>query len=755
MNRCLGCMQEYKEKYKVCPHCGYILNSPPQEAYQLSPGTILKGKYIVGKVLGNGGFGITYLGWDNILQHKIAIKEYFPGEFSTRVSGQTKVSVYSGEREEQFNSGKEKFIEEAQRIAKFNKAKGIVHVYDFFEENGTAYIIMEYLEGETYKEKLKKRGVIPPQEARDVIISVLEALELVHSEGLVHRDIAPDNIMMTTKGEITILDFGASRFATTKHSKSLSIILKPGYAPEEQYQSRGNQGPWTDVYAVAATFYKLVTGITPQASIERSAKDLVKKPSQLGVNIPKNLENAVMNAMNIRVEDRTQSASEFLLALHAEKVKRKRDKIRAMDVGKWPLWVKISLPVLLAASITFLSLILTGVIHFDLKNTKKNILDEGMTRVPNVINMSYEDAESLLKDNYLNIKITKREYSEEYEENIVLNQDISAGEIVSSNSIVNVVISEGKEIKTIPDLIGLKSEIAEKKLSDIGMQYELFEVYSTEAPGEVVFQTIPPSNKVNEDDTILVLVSVGLPQIDDSKETSMINVIGMRYDDAKDKLLENDIYISKNSVFYDETMPYGYITNQTIEENEKVSLGTILGVFVNMAQGKIKIPQLENEKLSSVQKGLEDQYFELEIVEEYSDSVPNGSIIDTDPNQGSTVDVGSDLTLYVSKGKEPKQNNYQGGSGYYYNYSYNTTAPNVVGLNVLDAVNRCYDYHVTPFFVGEYGDIATRGAVIRQDPAEGASMKAWDYLTFVYNKGPVGDSLTWYYDGWGLYYTYD
>ena len=191
--------------------------------------------------MGNGGFGITYLGWDNVLQHKIAIKEYFPGEFSTRVSGQTKVSVYSGEREEQFNSGKEKFIEEAQRIAKFNKTKGIVHVYDYFEENGTAYIIMEYLEGETYKEKLKKRGVIPPEEARDVIIAVLEALEQVHAEGLVHRDIAPDNIMMTKKGEITILDFGASRFATTKHSKSLSIILKPGYAPEEQYQCRGNQ----------------------------------------------------------------------------------------------------------------------------------------------------------------------------------------------------------------------------------------------------------------------------------------------------------------------------------------------------------------------------------------------------------------------------------------------------------------------------------------------------------------------------------
>ena len=752
MNRCLGCMHEYDEKYKVCPYCGYVLNSPPQEAYQLTPGTVLRGKYTVGKVLGNGGFGITYLGWDNVLQHKIAIKEYFPGEFSTRVSGQTKVSVYSGEREEQFNSGKEKFIEEAQRIAKFNKTKGIVHVYDYFEENGTAYIIMEYLEGETYKEKLKKRGVIPPEEARDVIIAVLEALEQVHAEGLVHRDIAPDNIMMTKKGEITILDFGASRFATTKHSKSLSIILKPGYAPEEQYQSRGNQGPWTDVYAVAATFYKLVTGITPQASIERSAKDLVKKPSKLGVSIPKNLENAVMNAMNIRIEDRTKSASEFLVALHAEKVKRKRDKIKAMDVGKWPLGVKIALPLLFAASITFLSLILSGTIHFDLKNTQRNQLEAGMTRVPNVINMTYEDAESLLEENVLSIHILEKEFSNDVDENKVLSQDIAAGEVLSENTVIHVVVSAGIEIKKVPNLVGLDSDEGKKKLDEVGMDYEVLGVYSSEAPGEIILQNIDPDVEVQEGDVIQILVSEGLPQIDYTKQTSMLDVVGMRFDEAKSRLLNNDLYISKDEVFYDETMPYGYITEQTIEKNEKVSLGTILGVCVNMAKGKIKVPELANKRLSEVRKGLEEQYFEIEIEHEYNDTVPKDSIIYTYPSEGNSVDVGSTLTLVVSDGKEQK---YSGGGSGWRQYSAKTTAPKVVGLNVLQAVNVCYEYRVTPFFVGEYGDYDSRGAVIRQDPAEGAEMNAWDYLTFVYNKGPQGDSLTWYYDGWGLYYTFD
>ena len=271
----MGCMEEYDDNTTVCPYCGYVKGTPAKEIYQLQPESILSGRYIIGKVLGFGGFGITYIAWDSVLEKKVAVKEYLPSDFATRMPGQTCVSVYEGEKEEQFKSGLRSFIEESQRLAKFNSVDGIVSIYDSFAENGTAYIIMEYLDGRTLKSILKEKGKIPYQEAIGYALPVLYALEDVHKAGIIHRDIAPDNIFITNDGKVKLLDFGAARYATTLHSKSLSVILKPGYAPEEQYRTRGNQGPWTDVYAMAATLYRAVTGVIPEDSLERKIPEVV------------------------------------------------------------------------------------------------------------------------------------------------------------------------------------------------------------------------------------------------------------------------------------------------------------------------------------------------------------------------------------------------------------------------------------------------------------------------------------------------
>ena len=166
-------------------------------------------------------------------------------------------------------------------LAKFQDEPNIVHIYDCFEANNTAYIVMEYLEGESVKELLAREGKISTDQALDIVLKVAAALKKVHKEGIIHRDIAPDNIYILKNGDVKVLDFGAARYATTKHSKSLSVIIKPGYAPEEQYRSRGDQGPWTDVYALAATFYKMVTGVTPEDAMERSVKDFLKKTDKI------------------------------------------------------------------------------------------------------------------------------------------------------------------------------------------------------------------------------------------------------------------------------------------------------------------------------------------------------------------------------------------------------------------------------------------------------------------------------------------
>ena len=225
--RCMGCMEYYGDEFDICPHCGYIEGTPPEEAIHMEPGTLLHDRYIIGRVLGFGGFGVTYIGWDGKLEQKVAVKEYLPGEFSTRMPGQSTITVFNGEKGEQFRDGLEKFVDEAKRLARFQNEPGVVKIFDSFYENETAYIIMEYLDGETLTERLAREKTIPEDEAVDMLMPVMRSLEAVHGEGILHRDIAPDNIFFTKDGEVKLIDFGASRYATTSHSRSLTVIIKP------------------------------------------------------------------------------------------------------------------------------------------------------------------------------------------------------------------------------------------------------------------------------------------------------------------------------------------------------------------------------------------------------------------------------------------------------------------------------------------------------------------------------------------------
>ena len=308
-------MELMGESLEICPLCGYDQRSGVQEGYYLEPGTVLQGQYLLGKVLGYGGFGITYIGYDNSLQRKVAVKEYLPSDYATRGPGIKEPIIYPGDAEEQFQAGLSSFLEEARKLAGFSGIPEIVGIYDFFQENGTGYIVMEYLKGETVKELLSEKGKLPYQKAEEIILHVLEGLEAVHKEGIIHRDIAPDNIFITDKGEIRLLDFGAARSAVSTHTKSLSVILKPGYAPEEQYRSHGEQGPWTDIYGVGATFYRMITGNRPPEALERMEKDELKAPSELGIKIPAEKEALLLKSLEVRMENRIQSAEEFREAL--------------------------------------------------------------------------------------------------------------------------------------------------------------------------------------------------------------------------------------------------------------------------------------------------------------------------------------------------------------------------------------------------------------------------------------------------------
>ena len=274
--------------------------------------TRLIGRYTIEGVLGQGGFGITYLGIDELHEKKVAIKEFFPQGIVTRnIEYEDTVTVTFVGEKANYEKGKERFLKDARTMAKFSKDEGIVKALDFFEINNTAYIVMEYLEGITLKRYLRENQRIAPEDLIELLVPLIESLDEIHSQGMIHRDISPDNIMVLPDGRIKLMDFGAARDYTEFGEKSLSIVLKPGYAPPEQYQTHGVQGPWTDIYALCATMYKCITGENPPDAIERVMDDSLKKISEFGIVIPPQEEAAIIKGMSVSAKDRYQDIKDF------------------------------------------------------------------------------------------------------------------------------------------------------------------------------------------------------------------------------------------------------------------------------------------------------------------------------------------------------------------------------------------------------------------------------------------------------------
>lgn len=335
MDRCYSCFREFEEAYGVCPFCGEVYDKSPKEATHLFPGTILGGRYIIGKAVGVGGFGIVYKAWDTKLEIIIAVKEFFVSNIMTRAVG-VKEPIVSKKKIDEFTYHKNRFIEEARTMAKFGKHKNIPNVFEVFEENNTAYIVMELLEGVRLDEYLEQvGGTIETDFSLYIINEVGKALESMHQLGVIHRDVSPDNIFICYGQEINIklLDLGAAKLDSSD-DEGLAVILKPGYSPPEQYEPNGKVGTWSDVYALGATLYLLLTSVKPIESTNRKEKDDLPQPIELNPAISQNLNNTVMKALAIDRHMRFKTVSEFLKGANdGQRVEtlaheRKRKKIR-------------------------------------------------------------------------------------------------------------------------------------------------------------------------------------------------------------------------------------------------------------------------------------------------------------------------------------------------------------------------------------------------------------------------------------------
>ena len=274
----------------------------------LPAGTLVADRYEILEVIGQGGFGITYKAYDSVLDVPVAIKEYYPSGIASRYHEQSlDVQVGGSENRRLFEEGKKKFLEEARILARFSEDPNVVGVRNFFEDNQTVYIVMQYLQGESLKEYIEKNGKISFDEAYRLLRPVMQSLGRIHAAGLIHRDISPSNLIRMRTGKVKLIDFGTAREYSTDGDKSLSIVLKPGYAPAEQYQTHGLQGPWTDVYALCASIYKLITEITPENSLNRMVNDEVRLPSECGAEISAAQEQVLMQGLAVRESDRIRS----------------------------------------------------------------------------------------------------------------------------------------------------------------------------------------------------------------------------------------------------------------------------------------------------------------------------------------------------------------------------------------------------------------------------------------------------------------
>ena len=316
---CPYCMSQISPG-QFCPNCGADPASYQPSSHHFPLGYLLQNRYLVGRVLGEGGFGITYLGLDITLGLRVAIKEYFPNVFVHReTSVSLDVTCYAGEKRALYEKGRNQFLQEARVMARFDSFAEIVRVLDFFPANNTAYIVMELLTGDTLRTVLARQGRIPAKYLFEIMEPVLRAMNAMHGAGIIHRDISPDNIMLLNSGQVKLLDFGCARDVDEDHT--MTVMLKHGYAPMEQYTSH-NQGPWTDVYALCATIYHCLTGQTPPRALERmAAQDPLIPPNRLGAALTPEQEQALLRGLAVEPKHRWQSMSGLYAALYGTVIK--------------------------------------------------------------------------------------------------------------------------------------------------------------------------------------------------------------------------------------------------------------------------------------------------------------------------------------------------------------------------------------------------------------------------------------------------
>lgn len=542
-NLCIGCMRPL-DSAETCPHCGLKQDEYAPIPRCLTPGTVLAGRYMTGRVLGEGSFGITYIGWDLSMNIPVAVKEYFPSDMVSRdvICGSgNEVYLYENEKKKDYDAYLKKFFNEAKCLSRFNQVEGIVSVRDFFYENNTAYIVMQYIEGISVKQYIEKNGKIPAKKVIRMIHPVLMALEQVHGTGIIHRDISPDNIMIKPDQSLVLIDFGAARMRNMDTTRTMTVMFKRGYSPEEQYRYKGKWGPYTDVYSICATIYFMMTGKTPVDSVIRALKD--DMPSLVGVKdigIPVSQRKAVMKGLAVTLKNRWQSIEELCQALYGDKGEaeagrgivwwcRNRKKVLTMVfvmalsgsltmAAAWGAYGSGDGQMPEETALTSAPTVMQQVP--DMAGTAETIAlaaSEGAAapreyKMVSLKGLTKAKAEKKLKGFGGDLKIKwKEDYSTKVAKGKIISQSIPKGTVFmeGSGTSLKLVVSKGEKKVSMPLCTGKSYGSAQKLLSGKKLKYKLIWEESGSEKGIVIRQSVDEGKKIRTGTTVTLTVSKG------------------------------------------------------------------------------------------------------------------------------------------------------------------------------------------------------------------------------------------------------
>ena len=601
---CFGCFEPVNDEPR-CPHCGYKQQSPYSPSY-IAPGTILKEKYMVGKLISHNGEGATYLAYDTVISCKVILKEYMPDVLCSRNTETQSVVVNPGSNV-QYKSLMEEFTELNKKLAKLRTIDHIQQVLDLFYENNTTYVVFEYIEGQNLMQYLKENGgSLSWKAVQKLFPPLFTSLSQLHNAGIVHRGISPNTIYVTSKGGLKLTDFCIAPART--NNAELTPELFKGYAAPEQYSPSVWQGTWTDVYGISSVLYRILTGCMPTEASLRSESDDLTPPSSLNCDIPDNVSEAIINGMKVAGDERIQSINDFVTLT-----------FRPSDEDRTKTTVNIG--------------------NIASKNAREAIQKR---RILEAENERAERSEAAPQRQRMIRPAPERE---EYEEEINIVEKIRPAALTAMLLIVVVAfifflfkqINLGKVANRNGLAANLPSfttaaETTVPETTTVAKENNGF--YLTNVPPA----TLAPATQATEPDGTAVTTETAK----EGANIQMANLVGKIYDEIKTSTLAQDVTFELKYE-YREDKQRGEILEQSIKEGTWITSGEVVTLTICKGDGSTVVPDYKRGPMSCypIQEFLsilDEEGIQYKAIPEVNQGYLSGYVIGTEPKAGTVID---------------------------------------------------------------------------------------------------------------------